>query len=544
MDVPKVREYAETLPNVVVADRNLFTCSQDTQEKIKDYIREYDLNRVVVASCTPRTHEPLFRETLRQGGLNKYTFEMANIRDQCSWVHMHEPEKATEKAKDLVRSAVAKARLIQPLADLSVPVNHNGLVIGGGVAGMVSALDLAEQGFKTYLVERDDKLGGQALKLYSTYQGDRVQPYVEDLIDQINRHPLIDVYLNTTIQDASGFVGNFTSALVDKQSKETRLDHGTIIIATGGKSYTPKEYLYGKDPDVLLSLELDQEFIRGGDRFKHTKCAVFIQCVGSRIPERPYCSRTCCTNSIRSALILKELNPDMDIYILYRDIRTSGEKERLYTEARDRGILFIRYDPEDKPKVEKENARLKVTVTDHVLQRPLQISPDMIILATAVVPHDPLSLSKLYKISTTPEGFFLEAHMKLRPVDFATDGMFLAGLCHFPKPIEESIAQAKAAAARAATILAKESIEMEPIVSVVDEDNCNGCGICERVCPYGAMHLIEINGLIKAQSTPASCKGCGLCASSCPSKAVDMCHFSQHQIKAQICALAQCLGGF
>jgi len=538
VDVPKVREYAATLPNVVVADRNLFTCSQDTQEKIKEYIREYDLNRVVVASCTPRTHEPLFRETLRQGGLNKYTFEMANIRDQCSWVHMHEPEKATEKAKDLVRSAVAKARLIQPLVDLSVPVNHNGLVIGGGVAGMISALDLAEQGFKTYLVERDDKLGGQALKLYATYQGDRVQPYVEDLIDQINRHPLIHVYLNTTIQDASGFVGNFTSTLVDEQGKETQLDHGAIIIATGGKPYEPKEYLYGKDPNVLLSLELDQEFIRGSDRLKHTKCAVFIQCVGSREPERPYCSKACCTHSIRSALAFKKLNPDMNIYILYRDIRTSGEKERLYTEARARGILFIRYDPEDPPKVEKENTRLKVTVTDHVLQRPLQISPDMIILATAVVPHDTLSLSKLYKISTTPEGFFLEAHMKLRPVDFATDGMFLAGICHFPKPIEESIAQAKAATARAATILAKESIEMEPIVSVVDEDNCNGCGICERVCPYGAMHLIEINGLIKAQSTPASCKGCGLCAASCPSKAVDMCHFSQHQIRAQICALA------
>ena len=538
MDVPRVREYAATLPNVVVADENLFTCSQDTQEKIKEYIQEYDLNRVVVASCTPRTHEPLFRETLRQGGLNKYTFEMANIRDQCSWVHMHEPEKATEKAKDLVRSAVAKARLIQPLVDVSVPVNHNGLVIGGGVAGMVSALDLAEQGFKTYLVERADKLGGQALKLYATYQGDRVQPYVENLIDQVNRHPLIHVYLNTTIQEASGFVGNFTSTLVDKQGKETQLNHGAIIIATGGKPYTPKEYLYGKDPDVLLSLELDQEFIRGSDRLKHAECAVFIQCVGSREPERPYCSKACCTHSIQSALTLKKLNPEMNIYILYRDIRTSGERERLYTEARARGILFIRYDPEDPPKVEKENARLKVTVTDHVLQRPLQISPDMIILATAVVPHDTRSLSKLYKISTTPEGFFLEAHMKLRPVDFATDGMFLAGLCHFPKPIEESIAQAKAAAARATTILVKESIDMEPIVSVVDEDTCNGCGICERVCPYGAMQLVEINGVIKTQSTPASCKGCGLCAASCPSKAVDMCHFSQHQIRAQICALA------
>jgi heterodisulfide reductase subunit A-like polyferredoxin len=532
-----VREYAATLPNVVVAERNLFTCSQDTQQKIQKCIKEYDLNRVVVASCTPRTHEPLFRETLREAGLNRYVFEMANIRDQCSWVHMHEPEKATEKAKDLVRIAVAKARLIQPLADVCVPVNHHGLVIGGGVAGMVSALDLAKQGFRTALVERENRLGGQAIKLSSTYQGDRVQPYVENLIDQVNRHPSIDVYLNTIIKDASGFVGSFTSTLIDNQGRETELDHGAIIMATGGKPYEPKEYLYGKDPNVFLSLELDQEIMSGGNRIKEAQCAVFIQCVGSRTPERPYCSKACCTHSIHSALTLKDLNPDMNIYILYRDIRTPGQRENLYTEARGRGILFIRYDLEDQPKVEKDNGRLKVTVTDHVLRRPLQISPDMIILATAVVPHDNMSLSRLYKVSTNQEGFFLEAHMKLRPVDFATDGIFLAGLCHYPKPIEESIAQAKAAAARAATILVKEAIEMEPIVSIVDPEKCNGCGICERVCPYGAMRLVEIYGVTKAQSTPASCKGCGVCAASCPSKAVDMCHFSQHQIRAQVCAV-------
>ena len=531
-----MRDYAATLPNVVVADTNLFTCSQDTQEKIKEYTREYDLNRVVVASCTPRTHEPLFRETLREAGLNKYVFEMANIRDQCSWVHMHQPDEATEKAQELVRMAVAKARLIQPLAGLSVPVNHNGLVIGGGVAGMVSALDLAEQGFKTNLVERGDRLGGQALKLYATHKGDTVQPYVEDLIGQVNRHPLIDVCLNTTIKDASGFVGSFTSALIDSQGKETQLDHGAIVIATGGKPYRPKEYLYGEDPNVFLSLELDQEIMRGSERVKDAKCVVFIQCVGSRIPERPHCSKVCCTHSIYNALTLKKLNPDMNIYILYRDIRTFGEREDLYREARVGGVLFIRYDLEDPPKVERENGRLKVTVTDHVLQRPVQVFPDIITLATAVVPHYNMPLSKLYKISTTQEGFFLEAHMKLRPVDFATDGIFLAGLCHYPKPIEESIAQAKAASARAASVLMKEAIEIEPIVSVVDPDKCNGCGICERVCPYDAIHLEEVNGVIKAQNRPASCKGCGLCAASCPSKAVDMCHFSQHQIRAQVCA--------
>jgi heterodisulfide reductase subunit A-like polyferredoxin len=308
-------------------------------------------------------------------------------------------------------------------------------------------------------------------------------------------------------------------------------------MATGGKPYRPKEYLYGQDPDVLLSLELDQEIMKDDPRITNAKTAVFIQCVGSRMPERPYCSKVCCTHSIQSALTLKRLNPHMRIYILYRDIRTFGDREELYTEARAKGVLFIRYSRENKPTVERVNGRLNVRVTDHVLQRPLQISPDIICLATAILPSGNTHLSKLYKVSTTEDGFFLEAHMKLRPVDFATQGLFLAGLCQYPKPIEESIAQAKAAAARAATLLVKEAVEMEPIVSVVDHERCNGCGICERVCPYGAMRLVEVEGTIKAASTSASCKGCGLCAASCPSTAVDMCHFSQQQIRAQILAL-------
>ena len=519
---------------MVVADRNLFTCSQDTQKKIKEYINEYDLNRVVVASCTPRTHEPLFRETLREAGLNKYAFEMANIRDQCSWVHMDQPEAATEKAKGLVEMAVAKARLIKPLADISVPVNHHGLVIGGGVAGMVSALSLAEQGFKTDLVEKGHRLGGQALNLHATYKGDDIKPYVENLVEKVHHHPLIDVWLHTTIKEASGFVGGFSSTLVDERGKEKELEHGAIIMATGGKPYRSKEYLYGQDPNVLLSLELDQEIMKDSHRIRNAKSAVFIQCVGSRIPERPYCSKVCCTHSIHSALTLKQLNPHMRIYILYRDIRTFGDREELYMEARAKGVLFIRYNLENKPTVERDNGRLKVTVTDHVLQRPLEISPDIICLATAILPSDNMALSKLYKVSTTEEGFFLEAHMKLRPVDFATQGLFLAGLCQYPKPIEESIAQAKAAAARAANVLMKDVVEIEPIVSVVDTDMCNGCGICERVCPFDAIHIVEVDGTKKAQNITASCKGCGLCAASCPSKAVDMCHFSQYQIRAQL----------
>jgi heterodisulfide reductase subunit A len=538
VDVPQVRDYAASLPDVIVADMNMFTCSQDTQEKIKDCIDTYDLNRVVVASCTPRTHEPLFRETLREAGLNKYVFEMANIRDQCSWVHMGEPDRATEKAKDLVRSAVAKVRLVQPLAELRVPVNHDGLVIGGGIAGMVSALALAEQGFKTHLVERQSALGGQGLRLHTTHGGAPVQPYLQELERQVTEHPLIDLHLDSTVQEASGVVGDFTSTVRDREGHQTDLKHGAVILATGGKAYEPTEYLYGEDPNVLLSLELDEELMHGGSRFEHMHTAVFIQCVGSRTPERPYCSKVCCAHSIQNALALKEINPDMDVYILYRDIRTYGEREHLYREARKRGVLFIRYDPEAPPTVVKEDQRLKVTVNEHVLERAVDIYPDMITLATAVVPYNNEGLARLYKASIDQEGFFLEAHMKLRPVDSATDGVFLAGLCHYPKPVEEAVSQAKAASARAAVLLSKEALEMEPIVSVVDQDKCNGCGICERVCPYGAIYLVTMNGFLKAQTTPVSCKGCGLCAAACPSKAVDMCHFGQAQIRAQVCGLA------
>jgi len=506
---------------------------------MRELIDKHNLNRVVVASCTPRTHEPLFKETLREAGLNKYLFEMANIRDQCSWVHMHEPERATEKAKDLVRMAVAKARLIQPLTYLSLPVNKNAIVIGGGVAGMVSALDLAEQGFKTHLIERKDYLGGHALKLYSTYRGDKIKPYVEDLIKRVSEHQLIDLHLGTTVKDAGGFVGNFTSTLIDKEGKETKLDHGAIIIATGGESYKPKEYLYGEDPNVFLSLELDQEIMKDSDKVKNLKTAVFIQCVGSRIPERPYCSKVCCTHSIHSALTLKELNPDMDAYILYRDIRTFGEREELYLEARSKGVLFIRFDLDNLPQVEKVDGRLKVTVTDPVLGIPYEIHPDIITLATAIVPREDNDvLSKLYKVSMNQEGFFLEAHLKLRPVDFATEGIYLAGLAHYPKPTEQCIAQAKAAAARAATVLSRPEIALESTISYIVDENCDGCAYCVETCPFGGLWLIEYmkDGTVKKtiENNPSLCKGCGSCQATCPKRGVFIYGFTLDQLTAQV----------
>ncbi|MBE9530298.1 MAG: CoB--CoM heterodisulfide reductase iron-sulfur subunit A family protein, partial [Proteobacteria bacterium] len=537
VDVPTVVKFAKSLPGVVYAEENLFSCSQDTQDKMTQVIKDHQLNRVVVAACTPITHEPLFQETLINAGVNKYLFEMANIRNQCSWVHRKEREAATEKAKDLVRMAVSKAALLEPLSESTMAVNHSVLVIGGGVAGMVAARNMSEQGFQTYLIEKTDTLGGQARHLHETWRGEGVQAYLAGLIDSVQSDRNIDIFLNSQITQADGFIGNFKTTITN--NGESRVfEHGVTIIASGASELKPDQYLYGQDSRVLTGLELQQRFIDNDPALENLNTAVFIQCVGSRIPKRRYCSKVCCTQSIKSALQLKEINPQMDIFILYRDLRPYGLREDLYRKARSGGIVFIRSNFDTDFAVAVDNEDLKVAFTDRVLQRMMEIRPDLLILASAVVPDAESTLPQLYKVPINDDGFFAEAHVKLRPVDFATDGIFVCGLAHAPKPIDESITQAQAAAARAATILVKESIEIDPIVSVVDEDNCNGCGICERVCPYGAMHLIEISGLIKAQSTPASCKGCGLCAASCPSKAVDMCYFSQHQIRAQICALA------
>ncbi|HDM79405.1 MAG TPA: CoB--CoM heterodisulfide reductase iron-sulfur subunit A family protein [Deltaproteobacteria bacterium] len=540
--VPEVVEYAKTLPYVVYAGENLFTCSQDTQENIVNTIKEHKLNRVVVAACTPRTHEPLFQETLREAGLNRFLFEMANIRDQDSWVHSSEPEKATEKAKDLVRMAVAKAALLEPVEEIKVKLSQQALVVGGGVSGMVAALTLADQGYKTYLVEKNDRLGGQALHLKKTWKGEDIQEYLKDLISKINDHPKIEVLLNSRVVDVEGFVGNFNSTIRNGNSERT-INHGVAILATGAESLEPDEYLYGKSDRVFRWHELDEAIEKNPQMVENARCAVFIQCVGSREPDRPYCSKICCTAAIQKALELKELNPDMDVFVLYRDLRTYGRREELYTEARQKGIIFIRYTLENKPVVEEittDDGRqvLKVTVIDHVLQMPVALEANFIHLATAIYPTDHEDLARFFKVTLNQDNFFLEAHMKLRPVDFATDGVYVCGLAHYPKPIEESIAQAQAAAARAAIILQKEEMTVEPIVSVVDQEKCIGCGLCTNLCPFGAIRLIEVAGKgYRAENISASCKGCGICAASCPEKAIDMVHFRDSQIMAAIDAL-------
>ena len=540
VNVPDITEFAKTLPNVAYAERNLFTCSQDTQERIKKVIEEYNLNRVVVASCTPRTHEHLFQETIREAGLNKHLFEMANIRDQCSWVHMREPDKATEKAKDLVRMAIAKARLIEPLKPLSLPVNRSALVIGGGVAGMTSALTLAEQGFEVSLIERSNVLGGIASRIHYNLDGEDIQEFLGKLINKVQEHPKIRVYTDTWIVDVHGFVGNFTTEIMRYRGRVIeKIDHGVTIIATGAQEYKPDEYLYGRDPRVVTQLELEEEIVNKNPDIINCDNLVMVQCVGSRNDERPYCSRVCCNEAIKNALKLKEMKPEMNIYILYRDIRTYGFYEEYYQEARRRGVIFLNYDLADKPRVrqERKDGRLllRIQIRDKVLGDEIAIDADILALSVAMVSSAEVrELAMLYKVPVNDDGFFLEAHVKLRPVDFATDGVFVCGLAHAPKSIEESIAQAKAAASRATTILVKDFIVGEGIVASVNEALCSGCGICEMLCPYGAIAVDRERGVSVVNA--ALCKGCGTCCAACPSGAVEQRGFTSEEISAMLSA--------
>jgi heterodisulfide reductase subunit A len=538
VDVPAVVEYALTLDNVVHAQEDLFTCSTDAAQRIADAIREKGLNRVVVAACTPRTHEPLFRDTLRQGGINQYYFEFANIREHCSWVHSREKEKATEKAKDLVRMSVARARLLQPLQEFELPVNKRGLVVGGGIAGMTCALSLANQGFEVYLVEKDTELGGIARRIHYTLEGMDVQAYLDDIIRKVYRHPLIHVFTDSTITEASGYVGNFITRVMYGGSVKD-IHHGITIIATGAEEYKPTEYLYGKDDRVFTLLELEEQIAKGEARVINSQSLVMIQCVGCRQEDRNYCSRVCCSQAIKNALKLKEINPEMDIYILYQDMRTYGFQEDYYQEAANREVKFIRYEPDDKPEVEAVEQGgqriLRVTVTDSILGKKIAIDADLLALAAAVIPSVTNNeISRLFKVPLNPDGFFLEAHVKLRPVDFAADGVFLCGTAHYPKHIWETISQAYGAAGRAATILSKDSVTASGAICEVNEGECVGCGQCQSVCKYGAIELYDTPQGKKARVISVLCKGDGLCNAKCPTGAISLKHYTDEQIFAEI----------
>lgn len=539
VDVPSAVEYALTLPNVVYAQEQLFSCATNSAQEITDMIKEKGLNRVVVAACTPRTHEPLFRDTLREAGINQYYFEMANIREHCSWVHSKEKEKATKKAKEIIRMSVARARHLQPLQEFDLPVNKAALVLGAGIAGMNCALSIAGQGHEVYLVEKEKDLGGLARRIHHTLEGIDVQEYLRDLIQKVYRNPRIHVFADAAITEVDGYVGNFATK-VKSRSKTTEIKHGAAIIATGAEVSTPTEYLYGEDERVMTHLELEEKIAAGDEKITGAESLVMIQCVGCRNEDRDYCSRVCCSESVKNALKLKEINPEMDIYILFRDMRTYGFNEDYYREAAGKNVRFIRYEPEEKPAIEPaENEEgksvLRVTLPDYVLGKKLELDADAVALAAAVVPSAGTEeAAGQFRLTLSPDGFFKEAHVKLRPVDFGTEGVYLCGMAHYPKFISETVSQAYGAAGRALTLLSHDTAVASGSVCEVDEHKCISCGACISVCKYGAIEFHETPQGRKARVIPVLCKGDGLCNRKCPTGAIQLKHFTDEEILSEI----------
>jgi len=539
VSVPSTVEYALSLPNVVYAQEQLFSCATNSAKEIADMAKEKGLNRLVIAACSPRTLEPLFRDTLREAGINQYYLEMANIREHCSWVHAKEKEEATQKAKDLVRMSVARACHLEPLQEFALHVNKTALVVGGGLAGMTSALSVANQGHEVYLIEKDKDLGGMARRIYYTLEGMDVQEYLGDVVRKVYQHPLIHVYTDATITETTGYIGNFETKVKSK-ARNAEIKHGATILATGAEVYQPTEYLYGEDERVMTHLELEGKIAEGEEKLLNSESLVMIQCVGCRNEDRNYCSRVCCSESIKNALKLKELKPEMDIYILFRDIRTYGLKEDYYREAADKEVRFVRYEQQDQPQVEagvNEEGRsvLKVSVTDLILGKKLEIDADILALAAAVIPSEgSQEATQLFKVTTNLDGFFKEAHVKLRPVEFAVDGVYLCGMAHYPKLISETVSQAYGAAGRAITLLSRDSVVASGAVCEVKESSCISCGACITACTYGAIEFVETPEGRKARINPVLCKGDGLCNTKCPTGAIQLKHFTDEEIMSQI----------
>lgn len=541
VNVPETVQYSLSLPNVVHAQESLFICSTEAAAMLAKDIQERGLNRVIVAACTPRTHEPLFRDTLREAGINQYYYDMANIREHCSWVHSKEKEAATEKAKDIIRMSVARVHHLEPLQEFHLPVNKRALVVGGGIAGMVSALSIANQNHEVYLLEKDAELGGMARRLYYTLDEEMdVQAYLTDLIGRVYKHPLIHVYTKATITETRGYVGNFTTEIQSKRGLST-IRHGATVIAIGADESTPAEYLYGKDDRVMTHLGLEEKIAKNEERIIHAQTLVMIQCVGCRNDDRNYCSRVCCSHAIKNALKLKEINPQVDIYVLYRDMMTYGFSEDYYRQASNSDIRFIRYEASTRPQVEavEQGGRrcLRVTVTDPVLAGELAIDADILSLAAAVVPSaESENISKRFKVSLGTDGFFQEAHVKLRPVDFAAEGVYLCGMAHYPKHIQETIKQAYGAAGRVLTLLSNDTVVASGSVCEVAERQCIGCGACASACTYGAIEILDTRQGKRATVIPVLCKGCGLCNCKCPTGAIQLKHYTDDELCSQIIA--------
>jgi len=561
--VPEVTKYAKTLPNVAHAEDNIYTCSEAGLTSIKEAIKKHNLNRVIVASCTPRTHEPLFRSACREAGLNHYLFEMANIREQCSWVHAHQHDKATKKAKDIVRMAVARATWLEPQEEPELEIKDTALVIGGGIAGMTAAQTLADQGFKVYLVEKEPDLGGNLRrlhKLYPTMQD--TAEILEPSIKAVSKNKNIETLASTTVADVKGYVGNFKVTLAKNSGEKREIEVGTIIVACGAMSYTPPKGLYQYEvyPNIVTQLEMD-ELLRNGKIEKPPERVVMIQCVGARKGEIramdlagfpksdtarllakilkakkeegwPYCSKICCMNAIKNAILIKERFPETDVIILYGDVRVYKEYEDFYSMARENQVKFVKHIEEVTPEITQgPGDKMTVTAYDALSGREMSLPCDWVVLSTPLIPHkEEVILARMLKIPISSDGFLMEAHVKLRPVDTQMDGIFLAGVASGPKDVPESIISAKAAAARAATLMANKKMRTEALTSVVDEEQCIGCGLCEEICSYGAHYLEEG----KSHTIAALCRGCGACAAECPRRAITMQHFTDEQVLAQV----------
>ena len=537
VNVLDVVEYAKQLPNVVHAERNLFTCSEEGISAIKRGIKEYDLNRVLVASCTPRTHELFFRAACEEVGLNKYLFEFVNIRDQCSWVHMREPDKATQKAKDLIRMGVAKARLLQPLEEIEMKVAPSALVIGGGIVGMKAALNLANQGFDVHLVEKEPELGGTLRSINELFPiNQEAVKLIKPLVEQIRSHPKIKTRLSSRVSQVTGFIGNF-NINVDGKGKEEQFTVGTIIVAVGAEPLKPTgQYGYGKMTNVLTQLELEERMKKGESLGQNV---IIINCVGARVPERTYCSRICCMTAIKNAFLIKESNPKAKVWILHRDIMTYGvDFESYYRKAMEIGVRFIRYSLERPPEIIGDEKIENVKVYHELWRKEIELPCDMLVLTTPLIPaEDNQNISKMLKVSLDEFGFLLEAHLKLRPVEFAMDGIYICGSARWPTDVTEGVSQAYAAASKAAGPLRMGYVKAEAINAVVNEDECSGCGVCEVLCPFRAIELQPRDEKRVSHVNEAVCKGCGTCGAACPSGAISMHHFTDEQILAQVEAL-------
>jgi heterodisulfide reductase subunit A len=564
VNVPEVTEYAKTIPHVIHADHNLYTCSEAGLTAIKESIKEHNLNRVVVASCTPRTHEPLFRAACREASLNPYLFEMANIREHVSWVHPHDPEKATRKAKDIVRMAVAKAALLEPQTEPEVEVKGSSLVIGAGVAGLTAALSMASQGFKVYLIEKEKELGGMARRLYKLYptladSSEVVGPLTKD----VESHENIEVMTSASLKDISGYVGNFNAVLTGPEG-DKEVDVGTVIVAAGSSNYTPPKglYEYGVHDHVITQGELDEKLKKG--EIGEPERIVMIQCVGARKGEIrpseleafpksdtaellrkilkarkeegwPYCSRICCMNAIKNAILIKEKSPKTDVVVLFGDLRVYKEYEDFYRKARDLEVRFIRHIEEARPEITRTpDGKLQVMAYDALAGLEVKFPADWVVLSTPLIPSkDEIMLGRMLKIPIATDGFLMEAHLKLRPVDTNVEGVFIAGTVSGPKDVSESIVSGEAAAARASILMGNGKVRTDAITAVVDEDLCIGCGLCEEICPYGAPRIEDGKSKIRE----ILCRGCGSCAAECPKRAITMRHYGDNQLLAQVKAL-------